>query len=278
MEVVVTDRGGRVRRLDRWWWLRVPAVVASLLLVERLLMDEVGTPPTLLRALGDVWAARASPVVSMLVLMALLVEAIAGYALAVLVLRSLCMLPGPLGRVAGRLAPVVTPVVVRRLLDLLVGGTLFAQATLVATPGAPPPRWTAPRTASVAASSISGTVAPATEVDLAMIDPRAARCRWPAEAPEPARARPTPRRSAVPPPPWLGGGPSNTSADHTVEWGDTLWDIAAAHLTPADRSAANVQRYWQQIYQVNRSIIGADPDLILPGTHLEVPRFRRDRR
>jgi resuscitation-promoting factor RpfA len=274
----MADRGGRGRQVDRWWSLRVPAVVASLVLVERWLMDEVGTPATLLRALGDLGAARASPLMAMLVLMTLLVEAIAGYALAVLVLRSLCVLPGPMGRVAGRLTSVVTPVAVRRLLDLLVGSTLFAQVALVATPGAPPPRWTAPRTASVAASSISATIATASEVDQAMIDPPAAWCRWPAEAPEPARARPTPRRSAAPLPPWLGGGPSNTSAGHTVGWGDTLWDVAAAHLTPADRSAANVQRYWQQIYQVNRSVIGADPDLILPGTHLEVPRFRRDRR
>jgi hypothetical protein len=113
---------------DRWWPLRVPAVVAGLLLVERLLMDEVGTPATLLRELGDLGDARTSPVGSMLALMALLVEAIAGYALAVLVLRSLCMLPGPTGRIAGRLASVVAPVAVRRLLDLLVGGALFVQA------------------------------------------------------------------------------------------------------------------------------------------------------
>ena len=57
----------------------------------------------------------------------------------------LCMLPGPTGRIAGRLASVVTPVAVRRLLDLLVGGALFAQATLAATPGAPPHRWSALR-------------------------------------------------------------------------------------------------------------------------------------
>jgi hypothetical protein len=130
---------------DRWWPLRVPAVVAGLLLVERLLMDEVGTPATLLRELGDLGDARTSPVGSMLALMALLVEAIArlrpggpGAPVAVHV-------PGPTGRIAGRLASVVTPVAARRLLDLLVGGALFAQATLAAMPGAPPHRWSALR-------------------------------------------------------------------------------------------------------------------------------------
>ena len=114
-------RGRQVRLVDRGRSLRVPAVVASLLLVEQLLMDEVGTPAVLLRMLGDLGAARTSPVVTMLALMALLVEVIIGYTLAVLVLRSLCMLPGPMGRVAGRLASAVTPVAVRHLLDLLVG-------------------------------------------------------------------------------------------------------------------------------------------------------------
>jgi hypothetical protein len=73
----VAYQGRRVRVADRWWPLRVPAVVAGLLLVERLLMDEVGTPATLLRELGDLGDARTSPVGSMLALMALLVEAIA---------------------------------------------------------------------------------------------------------------------------------------------------------------------------------------------------------
>jgi len=57
-----------------------------------------------------------------------------------------------------------------------------------------------------------------------------------------------------------------------------LWDIAAANLVPAERSAATIHRYWQQVYRANRQVVGADPDLIHPGTRLDVVPFRRDRR
>jgi nucleoid-associated protein YgaU len=86
-------------------------------------------------------------------------------------------------------------------------------------------------------------------------------------------------------PPSLNGGPSHAApgyraeaSDHTVEAGDTLWDIAAANLVPAERSAATIHRYWQQVYRANRQVVGADPDLIRPGTRLNVVPFRRDHR
>jgi nucleoid-associated protein YgaU len=60
--------------------------------------------------------------------------------------------------------------------------------------------------------------------------------------------------------------------------GDTLWDIATAHLAPGERTVPNVDRYWRQVYRANRRAIGADPDLIHPGTRLDVPPFRQDRR
>jgi hypothetical protein len=166
----------------------------------------------------------------------------------------------------------------------------------------------------------------------------------PVERMEPVDARPTPRRSAAPLPPWLGGGPSNAvpeppdrpgrphgdarsgredvgrtldqpgsahgpgssehgpgtseqapgtsdwrtaeaprssgraAAGHVVQPNDTLWDIAAARLAPADRSAANIHRYWQQVYRANRSVVGPDPNLIHPGMRLVVPPYRHDRR
>lgn len=50
-----------------------------------------------------------------------------------------------------------------------------------------------------------------------------------------------------------------------------MWDIAAAHLAPGERTVANVHRYWRQVHRANRRVIGADPDLIHPGTRLEVP-------
>ena len=94
----------------------------------------------------------------------------------------------------------------------------------------------------------------------------------------PAEARPPSRRLAAPLPPWLGGGPSKPRVGYTVEPGDTLWDIAATHLAPTLRAPARIQHYWQQIYRANRPTIGGDPDLIHPGTRLDVPSFRSERR
>jgi resuscitation-promoting factor RpfA len=259
---------------------RSPAVAAVLVVVERALVAELGSPATLLRALpghGDAWA---GPVVPMLALMALVAETLIGYVLVVLVLRWSCGLPGALGRVAGRTELLLTPAMTRWALDLLVGGTLLAQATLAATPGppgghrpdAPGPAFAVSVTHHVRFGRAAGSEAtPAENV----LEP--ARHRGPAEVGAPGRARPNPRRSAAPLPPWLGGGPSRTASGYTVVAGDTLWDIAAAHLPPAERSVGRVHHYWRQVYRANRRVVGADPDLIHPGTRLDVLPFRSDR-
>ena len=287
-------------------------MTAGLVLVGRVLVGEVGPPVRLLRALGDLGDPWADPVAPVISLLALLAEALVAYILVVLALRSLCLLPGSAGRVAGRVALLVTPVVVRRLLDLLVGGTLLAQATLAATSGLPPGHREAAPTPAMATSLRSGGHAvpvtgphpgPPGSTGLGLLgtgqgppgmgsDPHgtgSARPGLPVTGP--VETRPAPRRSAAPLPPWLGGGPSNPPprstgdarpgsgggavAGYTVVVGDTLWDIAAAHLAPGERTVPNVHRYWRQVYRANRRAIGADPDLIRPGTRLDVPPFRR---
>ncbi|MBK3580251.1 transglycosylase family protein [Streptomyces sp. MBT65] len=50
-----------------------------------------------------------------------------------------------------------------------------------------------------------------------------------------------------------------TRGDYTVREGDTLSAIAAEHGTT-----------WRKIYAANRSVIGADPDLIIPGQQLDL--------
>ena len=228
-----------VRLAGRFRSARLPAVAAVLVVVERALVGEAGSPTTLLRALpghGDTWA---DPVVPLLALMALVAETLIGYLLVVLVLRWSCGLPGALGRVAGRAHLLLTPAMTRRALDLLVGGTLLAQSTLAATPGPPGGhRSDAPGPAMAVSATLHVPFGPAVGNDAnpadAVLEP--ARHRWPAAVRAPGPARPTPRRSAAPLPPWLGGGPSNAAAEDTVVAGDTLWDIAAAHLPPPERS------------------------------------------
>jgi nucleoid-associated protein YgaU len=55
-----------------------------------------------------------------------------------------------------------------------------------------------------------------------------------------------------------------------VRPGDTLWDLAAAHLPPG-AGPARVTACWHRIHELNRDVIGEDPDLILPGQRLHLP-------
>ncbi|MFJ5778268.1 transglycosylase family protein [Streptomyces sp. NPDC093094] len=52
---------------------------------------------------------------------------------------------------------------------------------------------------------------------------------------------------------------SASRGDYTVRRGDTLSGIAARNGTS-----------WQNLYAANRAVIGADPDLIVPGLRLDV--------
>ena len=54
-----------------------------------------------------------------------------------------------------------------------------------------------------------------------------------------------------------------------VRRGDTLWSLAATELGPGASAGAVTER-WRQVYQRNRGVIGADPDLIRPG---QLPRL-----
>ncbi|MFF8194113.1 transglycosylase family protein [Streptomyces bobili] len=54
-----------------------------------------------------------------------------------------------------------------------------------------------------------------------------------------------------------GTSPRGGEGDHTVRAGDTLSAIAALHGTT-----------WQRVYAANRTAIGGNPDLIMPGLRL----------
>ena len=179
----------------------------------------------------------------------------------------------------------MTPAVARRLAELLVGGALVVQVA-VAAPNPAPGHRSGGSGRVVASSSACGRSGGlAITAYLVPVGLGAGQARWLADTADTVEARPTPRRSAAPLPPWLGGGPSKPApghgaeaSDYTVKAGDTLWDIAGAHLPPSQRSAATIQRYWPQVYRANRQVVGADPDLIHPGTNLGVTPFRQDRR
>lgn len=51
--------------------------------------------------------------------------------------------------------------------------------------------------------------------------------------------------------------------EYTVKSGDCLWDIAKEKLGDGLK--------WQEIYDMNKDVLGSNPDLIMPGTKLQIP-------
>jgi hypothetical protein len=66
-------------------------------------------------------------------------------------------------------------------------------------------------------------------------------------------------------------GPAAGTRSVVVRPGDCLWSIAAGELPPGAPTSA-VARRWRAIYAANRPVIGPDPDVVVPGQRLLVPR------
>ncbi len=107
-----------------------------------------------------------------------------------------------------------------------------------------------------------------------------------------AAVRPTEAAAVVPPPSirLASAGPSGVVSGpevaspvtfisrrgatvYTVVRGDSLWKIARGVLTRrgVEPTGEQITRLWRAIYRENRAVIGADPDLILPGQILTIP-------
>lgn len=67
-----------------------------------------------------------------------------------------------------------------------------------------------------------------------------------------------------------GTGPARPVRAVLVRAGDSLWSIAA-DLLPRTASDRDVTEAWHRLHRANVAEVGPDPDLILPGTRLEVP-------
>src|SRR5215203_6906518 len=123
---------------DRGWRTGgVGTTALGLLLVEWLLVGEVGPPMVLARMLLGLGDPAADPSMSLLALMTLAAEALVGYVLLVLALGSLATLPGLIGRLARRSTFAMTPAVARHLAEVLVGGALVVQVTVATSDPAP---------------------------------------------------------------------------------------------------------------------------------------------
>jgi len=71
--------------------------------------------------------------------------------------------------------------------------------------------------------------------------------------------------STTAPPPVVPAPDLSTKAlrTHSVERGDSLWKIAKKYFGNGNK--------WKLIYDANRDVIGANPDLIKPGQVLTIP-------
>ena len=91
----------------------------------------------------------------------------------------------------------------------------------------------------------------------------------------PARPAAEPLDWPQPHPPTVGDDdnrrPPRAEDSVVVASGDCLWSVAARAIGP-DASASQIAAAWPRWWSANRSVIGADPDLLHPGVRLRRPR------
>lgn len=159
---------------------------------------------------------------------------------------------GPTGRRCRRLAAVLLPRTLRGLLESAVGLTVVLSAAPAALAAEPAPV----ATSAVAASPLpSLDRVPVTHLQL---------------APLPAVPAPVLAPAVAAHPPVLRGRAPDEPAEIVVHRGDCLWGVVARALGP-DADDAAVAQAWPRWYEANRSVIGPDPGLLLPGQRLVAP-------
>lgn len=139
--------------------------------------------------------------------------------------------------------------------------------TLTAGPAAGAHRW--PRRAALAALGLSvgaGALAPALAAPPGRPGPETV-----VAAAGPLAGLPLPDRTPGP------ATPTTPTRTVTVRPGDSLWSIAGS-LAGAQASPGSVAACWQRLLDADADRLGADPDLIFPGTSLRAPRCDRPRK
>jgi nucleoid-associated protein YgaU len=171
---------------------------------------------------------------------------VAAWLAAGLVAAALAALPGAVGATADGLSSVLLPRAMRRLLagTAAVGVVIAPVSAASAVPSVPAPALPAP----VVPTGGVATTSPGTATAL------------------PAPAMPG---DGVPPP--VAALVRGDRAGVVVSPGDSLWTITARALGRGATAPA-VARAWPRWYAANRAVIGADPDLLLPGERLLAPR------
>jgi hypothetical protein len=165
-------------------------------------------------------------------------------------LTALTAAPGLVGATSSVVLRLVLPAAARRSaagllgLSLSIGPLLGTASVFLPTPAAAAGPITATATASPAVPDWPAATPPAAVPD------------WPTS------------------PPISAASPARTSDPHVVLRGECLWDIAAGRLgqerssAPTDGEIARAVHAW---WWANASVIGPDPDQLLPGQVLSPP-------
>ncbi|MFD5276781.1 LysM peptidoglycan-binding domain-containing protein [Pseudarthrobacter sp. NPDC058362] len=155
-----------------------------------------------------------------------------------------------------------SPAFMRRLILALLSLQLLSGPAVHAAM-APGPEWMPTRTE---VSAPAGTAMSRPEGDPSRLDPQ-----WRPSAPVtgPGLLAPPGIRAGL----QADTAPHGRSEEVTVLAGDTLWDIAKRDLGPG-ASDVDVALHWPRWYQANRSLIGLNPDVLMPGQVLQAPSSR----
>lgn len=194
----------------------------------------------------------------------------------------------------------LSPAFMRRAVAAVLSLQLLAGAAAHAATGTPGPEWTPTQPHSSAAPSNaaravdSPTPGPSddsvTNAPVQGVPPRgapavpeSASAAWapattatlnPGWQPAPPVVEPglltTPHTRTIGGPVQAGRTTGGETEEVTVLGGDTLWDIVAAYLGP-EASDVDIALEWPRWYAVNRELIGASPDVLLPGQTLKAP-------
>jgi nucleoid-associated protein YgaU len=193
-------------------------------------------------------------------LVGLVAEVIAGAVLGwvglLSALTAAARIPGLTGRAAARIALRFAPSVVTGLVRVGVGLTV-ASTPAMATPPA---------------SAAGGVVASHDAEGGGMATAALPGVGRPGETPVRAELMGSTNANEQPvPPDGHSTGRRATMPDAVVVVaGDCLWTIAARAIGP-DATDAEIAATWPRWYAHNRGVVGADPDLLIPGTVLRPP-------
>jgi nucleoid-associated protein YgaU len=231
----------------------------------------LGLAPAVAALAPSPWSSPAAPgpAAPLVAALGLLAWACTGWLLLVVLVTAGGQLPGALGRGAGRLGRRLAPATLHGLLRVALGSALVTTA---------------------AGSVLAGTAHADPGAPVAAVSPA---LDWPTAVSSPAATSPSPSASATPLPgtpvpptqaPGTAVPPSVATASPVaphrphraaapgvvVRRGDSLWSIAAHALGPR-ATDAQVAQAWPQWWSANRAVVGADPDLLHPGTPLSPP-------